>query len=269
MRLKQPMKEGSPLTKWDILKVFWRWQLSCEMSNSYERMQAIAFCYAILPALKKLYPHKEDFLQAVERHSAFFNTEGTVGSIILGMSVALEEENARAGSPLSGEAIASFKTAAMGPVAGLGDTLTWGVMKPTVFSLAVLIAINGSVLGWAVIFLFALITGVYSWQLMSLGYRQGRSALSRLMNSDFVQRVLSGMGIFSLFISGGLAANSVQLDLLGSAVKIDEVFPGILSLLLILAISFYFKKSKSGQKFGKVTVVLVLVGLLLGVLGLV
>ena len=40
------VKENSKITMRDIAKVFWRWQFTCEMSNSYERMQAIAFCFA-------------------------------------------------------------------------------------------------------------------------------------------------------------------------------------------------------------------------------
>lgn len=50
------VKENSKITMRDIAKVFWRWQFACEMSNSYERMQAIAFCFAMIPVLKSFIP---------------------------------------------------------------------------------------------------------------------------------------------------------------------------------------------------------------------
>ena len=99
------VKENSKITMRDIAKVFWRWQFTCEMSNSYERMQAIAFCFAMIPVLNKLYPNKEDFVEALQRHLVFFNTEGTIGSVIVGMTVALEEEKVASDGAMTGESI--------------------------------------------------------------------------------------------------------------------------------------------------------------------
>ena len=43
-------------------------------SWNFERMQNGGWCYGLLPALKELYPNKEDFDKAVERHLKFYNT---------------------------------------------------------------------------------------------------------------------------------------------------------------------------------------------------
>ena len=78
-----------------VNKSWFRYWLSAEMSNSYERLQSLSFCYSIIPVLKKLYPNKEEFGEAVKRHLNFFNTEPTWGSPILGIAIAMEEEKAK------------------------------------------------------------------------------------------------------------------------------------------------------------------------------
>lgn len=90
-------KMSSKITIKDLWITFWRWWLSCEMSNSYERMQSIAYCFAMIPVLRKLYPDKEAFTEALQRHLVFFNTEGICGNVILGMSVAMRKRRQRKG----------------------------------------------------------------------------------------------------------------------------------------------------------------------------
>ena len=62
------------LTKRDVNRVIARWYITTEMSLNYERMQSIAYTYALIPALKKLYPNKEDMIPALQRHLELFNT---------------------------------------------------------------------------------------------------------------------------------------------------------------------------------------------------
>ena len=83
----------SVLTEKDIKKAYMRWYNCCEISNSYERMQTVSFCYAISSVLKKLYPKKEEYVAALQRHLNFFNSQGIWGSSLLGVAMALEEEN--------------------------------------------------------------------------------------------------------------------------------------------------------------------------------
>ena len=66
----------SVLTEKDIKKAYTRWYNCCEISNSYERMQTVSFCYAISSVLKKLYPKKEEYVAALQRHLNFFNSQG-------------------------------------------------------------------------------------------------------------------------------------------------------------------------------------------------
>ena len=53
------------LTKKDRLAVAWR-STFIQGSWNYERMQNGGWCYALIPALKKLYPKKEDRAAALQ-----------------------------------------------------------------------------------------------------------------------------------------------------------------------------------------------------------
>ena len=96
---EEDVKEKSGLlNKQDVTKSFWLYYFGCEESNSYERLQSLVYCASMIPCLKKLYPKKEDLSEALKRHLAFFNTEGTLGGVIQGISIAIEEEAATEGT---------------------------------------------------------------------------------------------------------------------------------------------------------------------------
>ena len=85
--------EQKKITKKELSKAFWIYQLGCELSNSYERLQSLVFCASMIPAIKKLYADDEEQQrEALKRHLNFFNTEGTVGASIQGIAIAMEEE---------------------------------------------------------------------------------------------------------------------------------------------------------------------------------
>lgn len=181
----------SKLSLKDIIKVFVRWQVVTEMSNSYERMQAIAFCFSMIPALRKLYTDKDEFTEALQRHLQFFNTEGMFGTVILGLTVAMEEEKALT-KELPGEAITAIKTALMGPIAGIGDSVTWGTVAPIIVTFALSASANGSIVGWFLMLLFPVISVAYSWYFMYMGYKLGRTAVTRMLESGLINKIISG-----------------------------------------------------------------------------
>lgn len=271
------VKPAAKITIRDLWHVFWRWWLVCEMSNSYERMQAISYCFAMIPVLKKLYPDRDEFVAAMQRHLVFFNTEGICGNVILGMTVAMEEERALNRDAVSGESIVALKSSLMGPVAGIGDTVTWGTVKPLVFTIALTASANGSLIGWFLMFLFVPITVAYGWALMAAGYKLGKNALVSLLESGWINRIINGASIVGMFMVGALSASMVTLNLSGTYMSVgkevtyqsilDGIVPGILPLAVILGIYFYTKKR--GQKFGLLILVILAAAMLLSAIGLV
>ena len=41
------------ITKKDLRRSFLRWYMSAEISNSFERLQSVSFCYSMIPVLRK------------------------------------------------------------------------------------------------------------------------------------------------------------------------------------------------------------------------
>ena len=134
------------LTKKDITRSYIQWRLLAEVSHSYERYQSLSMAVTLSKPLRKLYTDDEEYRQALVRHMQFFNTEATIGAIIPGIVLSLEEDRAN-GAEIPDEVIASIKTGLMGPMAGIGDTLYWGTIKAICFSLAATMALSGNYAG--------------------------------------------------------------------------------------------------------------------------
>lgn len=116
------------LTKADRKKVCFRHQF-LQGSWNYERMQNGGWCFAMIPAIKKLYTSKDDQIAALKRHLEFYNTHPYVSAPVIGVTLALEEERAN-GAPIDDVAIQGVKVGMMGPLAGVGDPAFWFTLRP-------------------------------------------------------------------------------------------------------------------------------------------
>ena len=116
------------ITEKELKQVFFG-AISMEHTWNYERMMNDGYLYAMLPALKKIYPDPEDFKEACKRHLEFFNTTPHVITLPLGISVAMEEKRAQDMENFDTASISNVKTAIMGPLAGIGDSFFWGTLR--------------------------------------------------------------------------------------------------------------------------------------------
>ena len=102
------------LTKGDLRSMYMRSTFLLGSFN-FERMQSMGFCVTMMPAIKRLYSKKEDQAAALKRHLEFFNTQPWIGSAIMGVTAAMEEERAN-GAPIDDGAINGVKVGLMGPL---------------------------------------------------------------------------------------------------------------------------------------------------------
>jgi PTS system mannose-specific IID component len=94
-----------------------------------ERMQGPGFAFALLPALRRLYPDREALAAAMTRHMAYFATHPVLAGFAIGAAARLEERRA-AGEPGRDEEIDERKRALASPLAALGDPLFWLTLRP-------------------------------------------------------------------------------------------------------------------------------------------
>ncbi len=195
------------LERSDLRAAFWRYFWTFQISWNYERMQALGFAYAMEPVLRKLFPNKEDYEAALQRHLVFFNTNPVVGApLIIGSAIAMEE----AGAPASAEGV---KVALMGPLAGVGDTIIWALYNSIIMTIGASMALppNSNILGpiFVVVMIAIPYTLVRWWQFF-WAYDQGK-ALATSLATGTLERLTEGATILGLIVIGGFIPSIVHL----------------------------------------------------------
>ncbi|HCT7956889.1 TPA: PTS system mannose/fructose/sorbose family transporter subunit IID [Enterococcus faecalis] len=270
--------EQKKITKKELSKAFWIYQLGCELSNSYERLQSLVFCASMIPAIKKLYADDEEQQrEALKRHLNFFNTEGTVGASIQGIAIAMEEEKSN-GAAISDTAITSIKTGLMGPLAGIGDSIIWAALMPLIISIFIPMAKGGNVIGSiGSLVLYTAITLYISWTLVNKSYTLGRNSILSLLKDGKIKQVIYSANVLGMMMMGALSASYVKIaspmtfKVTGGATIVlqdilDQIMKGLLPLAAVMAI--YFFMVKKGPRYGIIIGTIVLVSLVTSFFGL-
>ena len=163
---------SGPLGRGTLLEMGLRANL-LQAAWNFERQQGIGWAFALEPALRRLYPVREERLARLAEHTAYFNTQPTLASIALGAAARVEEDRARG---MGGDAasMARLKSA-------LGDRLFWFSLRPFAAAVGVLLAMALPRHGWGALALWS----VYALPHLALrfggvlwGYRAGPAALS-------------------------------------------------------------------------------------------
>ncbi len=206
------------LEKKDRISVCWR-STFLQGSWNYERMQNGGYCYAMIPAIKRLYTTKEEQAAALKRHLEFFNTQPYVAAPILGVTLALEEDRAN-GAPVDDAAIQGVKVGMMGPLAGVGDPIFWFTVRPILGALAASFAMSGNIIGPILFFiLWNVIRYAFLWYTQEFGYKAG-TAITKDLSGGLLQKVTQGASILGMFVLGALVQRWVSVSF---PFKVSEV----------------------------------------------
>ncbi|OJG76665.1 PTS system, mannose/fructose/sorbose family, IID component [Enterococcus pallens] len=239
------------ITKKDLNKVFWR-SFQMEFSWNYERQMNMAYAYAMIPILKKLYTTKEAMASSLKRHLEFFNTTPHVVTLILGINAAMEEENANDPS-FDVTAIDSIKTSLMGPLAGIGDSLFWGTLRLIATGVGTSLALQGNILG-PILFLviFNVPHLLFRYFATGWGYKLGTGFLKKIQENGMMESLTFSAAIIGLMVVGGMTATMIEVNIplqIGSgdnAVTVqslfDDIVPKILSLGAFGGVFYLLKK---------------------------
>ena len=265
-------EENRVLTQKDLNKAMFRWYMSAEMPLNFENMQGIAFCGSISHILKKLYTKKEDLSEALKRHLLLYNCNVTAGGLILGTTIAMEEQRAQDPSKMPDMAITGLKTGLMGPVAALGDSFDWGIIGTLMKIAAATLAAAGNPLALLVLLLFV---GYCIGELIlttNMTYKKGRESIKTIMGSGLMQDVISGANVLAMFMMGAMTASMVTLKTvlkISTVVvqdKLDSIFPNVFPLIVLFLIYWLIRKKKVGT--GKIVIGIIAVSILLSFVGI-
>lgn len=130
-----------PLTKAELNKLFWRYQLQYLYCCNLENWHGNCYAYDMAPLYRKYYD-KEGQRAGMMRMMDFLNTEQTTASVLWGILVGMEEQKAL-GADVDDEMIRTVKSSLMGPLAGIGDSLIQATALPLLTTIAISLAGTG------------------------------------------------------------------------------------------------------------------------------
>ena len=188
---------------------------------------------------------------------SFYNTEPQLGALIPGITIAMEEARAK-GEDVSEELIVNTKNALMGPFAGIGDSMLVGTYSPILLSIAMSMCINdGNPVG-PLFFCAVWLTTIVGlqWYLFHKGYDMGIGAANLFFtNKALADRITTGLTMMGLVVIGGVAATTVKAKVIYQFVSgdmtlgiqeqiFDKIMPGVLPLMVTLAVWYLMDKKK-------------------------
>ena len=271
-------KDQQILTKKDVNNAWRTWWLYAEVQSNNVVFQGLSHMLSLMDSLRKLYPNDDDYREALKRNSQFYNTEGTIGAVVNGMTLSMEEERAT-GENVPDEVMYSMRTALMGPMAGIGDSLVWGTCKTISLSIATTFALSGNLLAVPAALMFPLVTYFIGRWLYGLGYDLGRTAVMNMLKSGIMDKIIMACGMLGLMVMGALSAEDVALEIateftlantadpISIQGMIDAVAPGLLPLAVIGLISLYLKKHNN--KYGLLIVAIIALSIVASFFGIV
>ena len=275
--MSETVDKKNLLTSKEVNRAWLLWLFNNQACYNYERMMGIGFLHAMTPAFRKLYKDNKDLrIEAMQRHTSFFNCEPCLGSSLVGLVLAMEEQKAL-GAELDNDAITSIKTGLMGPLSGIGDTLIQGVILPLLIAFAVDFAKGGN---WVIPLVFSLVMAIIVFGISRfgflLGYRKGSDAILSMLENGVIKRLISAASIMGCMVLGALVVNFVTMKC-GISIPqaegsfsmqeqlFDAILPSMLPLLLTLGC---YKLLKAGKSSVLVMLVIIAIGVIGGLTGI-
>lgn len=234
------------ISRLDLVRVFLR-SFLIQASWSFDRMQSLGFAFAIEPALRKLYPDREEYRSRLNVHMEYFNTQPYLASFILGAAVRIEEE--RASGRNTGADVSALKNALMAPLGAMGDSFFWGALKPLAALISVALLFAG--VWWGPLVFVA----VYNfWHLrlraevLLWGYRNAGDVVMLISRYSFTRMARFFKAMALAVLGGTLGMISTWKEEFKPALSLPNVVTAVVALLTTLVLLAALRKGGSPVK---------------------
>lgn len=252
------------MDKKEFMSGFWR---SCGLQGcfNYERQQGIGFGFSMIPHLKRIYKDDpEGYKEALKRHVTFYNITPQCTTFVQGIVVSMEEE-AAAHKEFDTSSINAVKTALMGPLSGIGDSIFWGTLRTIGLGIGLAFCMQGNILG--PIF-FLLIHNIPHWLVryhgLKIGYTQGLSFMESATEGGLLDNFTTAAKILGATVVGCMISAMIKFSTtltfdLGNhqTLSVQSIFDQIAPNLLPLGLAFLcFSFVRKGKKTTTVMIIL-------------
>ena len=254
---------------------FLRWIYGNLTCFSQEHMQTFGYLAAMLPVVDELYDTDAEKVTALSTYRTFFNTEPQIGTMVVGLTVGLEEARAN-GEPLDDDTINGIRAGLMGPLAGLGDSIIVGTFIPILLGIALGLSNGGSILG-PLFYVIAWNLAMYFGMKFAFaqGYELGGSAVEALVGPQSAA-LRDSIVMVGTIVIGAVAATWINITTAlsfqfsadsGLVLQdtLDSIFPKFLNIFFVWLCWYLMTKRKmSPTVVMGLLVIVALVGVLLG-----
>lgn len=263
-------QDHNELTSKDLRKSLNRYIIARQAPFNYETMQSGGFVYAMQPILEKLYKDPNVIAEKQKQYFKFYNTHPWMGNLILAVAIALEQtkdENAT-------KSAVDLRTALMGPLAGLGDSIVFIMPMTILGSIAAYMALEGSIMGFVIAEIVLLIIWITFYRLFFVAYKQGVTFVTS--RSRQLNHLTQAAAVIGIAVIGALVASTVnvqtgiQLNYGEVSQSLDELLSTIMPHLLnVVAVTLiYFGLNIKKMTSGKMVIIVIVVSILLSTLGI-
>lgn len=211
-------------------------------------MQSLGFAYAIEPALKRLYPDREQYRSRLIAHMEYFNTQPYFASFILGAAVRLEEERATGRNPIAD--VTAMKNNLMAPLGALGDSFFWGALKPLAALIGVALLLAG--VWWGPLLFLVLYN---SWHLrlragmLVWGYQSAGDVVLLMSRYSFTRMARLFKAMSLAVLGGTLGMLSIwKSEFKPVAVPVPDTVTAVIGLFIALVLVAALRKAGSPVK---------------------
>ena len=259
-----------------LKRMFWRsWTLFS--SFTMVKMQGYGFEYSMFPAIDRFYKNdKEKRREAIVRHSSFFNCTYETAPFIMGLSAAMEKENANNPDEFDAESINALKASLMGPLSGIGDSIFWGTVRLIAAGVAIPLAMQGNILApFLFLLIYELPSVITRWELLKVGYTSGEKFLKQSSKSGLISKITDLATVVGMMMVGAMTASSVTITttlkwgITGATLNLqkilDGIFPGLLPLAVTLIVFALLRKKVKAVYLLFGMIVIGLLGALIGI----
>ena len=273
--LSSSAQEGAPnhLSKKTLWKTY-MYSLAIESGCSNTKQEAPGIVQGLIPVIEEVYTDPKDKAEAYQRHTQLFLTEGRMASFCIGISAAMEEQNARS-HDIDPESINQIKVALMGPLAGIGDSLIHGTLRPIMAGLgcSMIMASHYTSAAGAVVFVLVmtLVQLLVRYFGIFKGYLGGLNLVARLQMGGILDKITKYAGIAASLICGGFISSLVSINLAiqfaagDDVIQLQEVLDGLMPNLLPLLLTLLMVWLMGRKKVNMI--VLMIAVFLLGIAG--
>lgn len=228
-----------------INSICWRsLNAHCSRVGGQARQMAIGFLWQIMPALNRYYKDQpEKKKEALYRHVQFCNVSNAIYPFLAGLVASMEKENSEV-DDFDTSSIVAIKAALIGPLAGIGDSLLFSVVRVIAAGIGISFALQGSILGPILFFLiYNGCTMALRFSLGYVGFISGSSFITNMYQNGTLKILTKCAGILGLIMVGAMTASTVKFTTAisipipgGEAValqsSLDTLFLGLIPLLL-------------------------------------